>query len=226
MLELFNIYLRISGSEITGLSISIKGFDKHGNVNQNYKLQAKIDSALESNNMQSINTVANTIFPINLWNPEYSRNTLYERYNNVLKHIKRCPLNRYGIYFERMINFKNGVNQLEKTIAFYKSGNLRRSAYQIAIWDPLRDLTNTRMRGFPCMQHLVFLCVRNRLVVIGFFATQYLFERAYGNFLGLCNLGKFMSHELGIPLCEVKCYVGVELLNIPKTNLSKILRRI
>ena len=82
------------------------------------------------------------------------------------------------------------------------------------------------MRGFPCMQHLVFSCVQDKLIVIAFYATQYIFERAYGNFLGLCNLGKFLSHELQVPLHEVKCYIGVEQLSISKYRLKEILNTI
>ena len=32
----------------------------------------------------------------------------------------------------------------------------------------------------------------------GFYATQYVVERAYGNYLGLCRLGEFMAHEMGL----------------------------
>ncbi len=223
ILDIFREFMKIPGNEINGLSITVNGFSDKGKVREDIDIHNKIDLALEQNNMQSINTVANTIFPVNLWNSECNRKILYERYFKILKQIKKCTQNKHGIYFERMIDFKDGFNQLEKIIEFYQTGNRRRSAFQACIWDPLRDMVNTRMRGFPCMQQLVFSCVKEELIVFAFYATQYIFEKAYGNFLGLCNLGNFLAHELGIPLSAVKCYVGVEQLSsITKSDLKFI----
>ena len=128
-----------------------------------------------------------------------------------------------------MIDFKNSLNQLNEVIKIYKNGYKRRSAHQVSIWDPCRDLRNEPYSRFPCLQHVVFQCVKEKLIVVGFYATQYIFERAYGNYLGLCNLGKFMAHELDIPLAQVKCYIGVELFDskhLSKTDFKEIVRSI
>lgn len=223
VIEICSQFQNISGKEIQGLSITIEGFDENNDVNENSEIRECFDRALGDNGMLPISTVANTIFPTNLWNPNFDRSVLFKRYLDILPKIKNCRQNVHGVYFERMINYKPGLNQLDRIIEFYQTDNHRRSAFQVSIWDPLRDLVNTRMRGFPCMQHLVFSCVQNRLIVFAFYATQYIFERAYGNFLGICNLGKFLSHELQIPLYQVKCYVGVEQLSISKSSFKKIL---
>ena len=222
VLELFKLFLIPGVKEVTGLSVTINGFDNYGDVNEDQKIRQKIDNALNRNDFQTINTVANTIFPVNLWNPKLGRVKLFKRYERILPKLKKCEHNKNGIYFERMTNFKNGFNQLDKIIDIYKSGITRRSAHQVAIWDPLRDLKKVPYNKFPCLQHVVFQCVQKKLIVIGFYAIQYLVERAYGNFLGLCNLGKFMAHELKIPLIEVRCYTGVEELDINKTELKRI----
>lgn len=226
VLDIFKEFVNNSGNEISGLSITITGFDADGNVNEDASIRNEIDSALEQKNKQSIATVANTIFPVNLWNPSYDREILYKRYNKILKHIKKCPLNKDGIYFERLINFSDGLNQIDEIIKFYESGTRRRSAFQIAVWDPKRDLKNLPYSIFPCLQHIVVSCVKYQIIVIAFYATQYIFERAYGNFLGICNFGKFLSHELGIPLKEIKFYIGVELLDITKTDLREVVDNI
>lgn len=225
IVELLTEFTKISGNEITGLSLSVRGFNSNNCVTEDIEVRRKLDAALEGEGLQPIGTVANTIFPINLWNKKLDRSLLYKRYMDILPQIKKCPQNRYGIYFNRMINYDDeGFNQIERIIEFYKKDNHRRSAFQVSIWDPHRDLVNTRMRGFPCMQHLVFSCVQNKIVVTSFYATQYIFERAYGNILGICNLGRFLAHELDIPLKEVNCFVGVEQLSIGKTRLSNILK--
>lgn len=220
--ELYSLFHLPGVREVNGLSVTINKFTKDGTVIEDIGIRHKLDSALARLKLQTIETVANTIFPLSLWNPQLDRQILFMRYEAILPKIKsNCRHNRQGTYFERMTNFGGKLNQLDKVIIIYESGITRRSAHQVAIWDPLRDLKKRPYSEFPCLQHLVFQCVKERLIVVGFYATQYLFERAYGNFLGLCNLGKFMAHELKIPLASVKCYVGVELLDIPKTELSQ-----
>jgi len=49
----------------------------------------------------------------------------------------------------------------------------------------------------------------NDLIVIGLYAKQHIFERAYGNYLGLYQLGQFMAHEMGLQLTTVHCIATV-----------------
>ena len=42
-----------------------------------------------------------------------------------------------------------------------------------------------------------------------FYATQYIFEKAYGNYLGLAHLGRFMAHELDMDFARLNVTVGV-----------------
>lgn len=223
MIDLYRHIFSNVGTEIVGLNVKIYGFNRRGIVNENNDIKSVIDKKLLSEGYQSIETVSNTFFPVNLWNPSNDRKLFYDRYHKIVKKIRKCSKNRYGIYFERMINYSGGLNQIEEIIQFYHSGNHRRSAMQVSIWDPTRDLKNTRMRGFPCMQQIVFSVVNDRLILFVFFATQFCFQRAYGNFLGLCNLGRFMSHELRLPLSEINCYIGVEILDITKQKMKSII---
>lgn len=224
MVDLLSEFNNHSGSERSGVSISINGFNGECFVNEDLEIRQKFDSYLKKLEMQPVATVANTIFPLNLWNRNNNRELLYDRYNNIFPQLKKCKHNRLGTYFNRIINYDDkGLNQLEFLIDAYKSGTFRRSAFQVSIWDPARDLKNTITRGFPCLQHLVFPCTGGKLKVVAFYASQYLFERAYGNLLGICNLGTFMAHELKIPLAEVKCYIGVEILGVKKSVISDFL---
>lgn len=225
MIDLYKLFANErSTKEIHGLSIKLTGFDDEGNISEDDNIRQIIDNTLVNNGMQPIKTVANTIFPLNLWNPTLERNVLYERYNKIYPQLKKCPANKYGLYFERMINYdQQGFNQIENIINFYSTGNLRRSAYQVSIWDPIRDQKNVRMRGFPCLQHLVVSCVQKRITLIAFYATQFIFERGYGNFLGLCNLAKFLRKELGLPVESLMCYVGVERLNTSPRIINSLL---
>jgi hypothetical protein len=153
-------------------------------------------------------TVASTIFPRSFWDPAKAREELYSRYLRVLPQLMKVKKsNRYGLYFARLIAYgPYQINQLEHVIATYKRGVHRRTALQASIFDPARDHTQEARRGFPCLQHVAFAPVAGGgLAVTGFYASQYIFERGYGNYLGLCNLGRFVAHELGLRLTQMNC---------------------
>jgi len=113
--------------------------------------------------LQSSHTVANTIFPRSMWNPnqEDSAAKLFARFNKAWPRIKRCSQNRRGTYFRRLTAFRHRgnsepFNQLDHIINTYRRGNHRRSALQAAIFDPALDHTNSRQLGFPCLHQVAF----------------------------------------------------------------------
>jgi hypothetical protein len=59
--------------------------------------------------------------------------------------------------------------------------------------------------------------------VNAFYATQYMVERAYGNYVGLCRLGRFVAHELDLPLVRFTCFAGIAECEVPKTSLTALL---
>ena len=173
---------------------------------------------MEGHGLQLCHTVANTIFPESLWIPTEadSAQGLYRRYESVWPRIKHHPQNRRGVYFRRLTAYHpdgatgDPVNQLQHIIDTYRQGNHRRSALQAALFDPTRDHTNCRQQGFPCLQQIAFVPVEGEgLYVTGFYPTQYMFERAYGNYLGLCRLGRFMATQLGLPFIRMVCVASV-----------------
>jgi hypothetical protein len=117
------------------------------------------------------------------------------------------------------------MNQLDHIAKTFKSGNHRRSALQAAVLYPLADLNNSRQQGFPCLQQIAFAHDRKRssLTITGFYAMQYLFERAYGNYLGLERLGRFMAREMGLRLDRVVCISGVAKLDVRVNEVQAIL---
>jgi hypothetical protein len=215
--------------DLTPLVFMIRDFEK-GKVCEDDTIRGLLDKTLKSVGMQSCDTVANTIFPSSLWNPRVSREKLFERYKKILPRIRKYPKNRHGVYFGRLIAFGNGnaeVNQLEHVIKTYLGGNHRRSALQMAVFDPFRDHTNQPLQGFPCLQHVTFACCGDcKLAINGFYATQYLFERAYGNYLGLCRLGKFVAHELGLELVQMNCTIGIGILDVSSSDVQELTKKL
>lgn len=216
--------------EIVPLVVCVTGFD-HSVVHEDQGVRALLDAALRAERLQSIRTVASTIFPSSLWNPNNPPQDLFQRYERLLPRLHRCPLNRNGIYFERMIRYQpkdlaGPVNQLKHILATRAAGNHRRSAYQIAVFDPTRDHTNQRQRGFPCLQQISISPIgQGELSVTGLYATQTLFERAYGNYIGLCELGRFFAHVWDLSLARVTCVTAVAQLDISPTGARALAGR-
>jgi hypothetical protein len=61
--------------------------------------------------------------------------------------------------------------------------------------------------------------------VTGLYATQTLFERAYGNYIGLCDLGRFFAHQWGLQLIRVTCVASVAKFDIHVTEGRAIAQR-
>ena len=211
------------GKEITPLVVSLSGFE------ENEKVRSVLENSLERDNYNSVTTVAETIFPDSLYKYlDEDRSLLYDEYSNNLKRIKKIDSsNRNGTYFSRLISYGDNedINQLETIITSLKHDDaVRRSKLQASIFDPSKDHTNSRYQGFPCLQHVtVYKTVDNEIVLNSFYAIQLLYKKAYGNWLGLINLGKFIANETGRNLNRVNCFIGVQQLDISKKLASELL---
>ena len=216
--------------DLIPLTVSITGFSAQGVVSENNAIRAQLDLTLKSLGKQSVHSVANTIFPHALWNQTRPRSELYSRYHAILPQLRSASSkNRHGLYFERMLSGGpvGAENQLEFAIAAYTARpGVRRSMLQVSVFQPTRDHSTAAMRGFPCLQHLTFAPAPEGLCVNAFYATQYLVERAYGNYLGICRLGQFVAHEIRVPLARVTCFTGIAEFDATKaaiTDVSKVI---
>lgn len=211
------------GKEVSPLLITLTGFT-NGMPNEDQAIREALDNCLKINSEQSVHTVANTIFPASYWQrSNHDRNKLFDTYLENFPRIQALAPNKNhrGLYFERLIAFgsgSNNINQLEYIISEYKSrSGVRRSMFQASIFDPARDHISTAQLAFPCLQHVSFVPQKNNLIMNAFYATQQLFNKAYGNYLGLCRLGDFMAHEMELKFERINCFVGVAKMD----NISK-----
>ncbi|MGB3508454.1 MAG: thymidylate synthase [Microcoleaceae cyanobacterium] len=222
------IFLHIidnSGKEIAPLVVSITGL-KNNIIQEDREIRVALDKCLKSNGKQEVHTVANTIFPESLWRRSKDRKDLFERYQKNLPRIKALAKtkNSRGVYFERLISFGSGPengNQLEYIISQYNSrSGVRRTMFQLSIFDPGRDhVTNPRL-PFPCLQHISFVPNNKEksLKLNAFYATQQIFEKAYGNYLDLCRLGKFIASEMNLEFSGLYCLIGVAKMDTIKKS--------
>jgi len=162
-----------------------------------------------SANQSNIETVAGTIFPEFIWKRcGGNSKELFKRYDKMWPFIGKCGRNKHGTYFRRLTSFGE-TNQLEKIIDAWKRKIYRHSALQAGLFDPTQDHRETPYLGFPCLQQVVFHTHGTKgsegMTVTAFYANQYLLEKAYGNYLGLYRLGKFMAGEMGLNLRGATC---------------------
>ncbi|REJ65669.1 MAG: thymidylate synthase [Planctomycetota bacterium] len=226
-------FIRVMGRGVTELSplvITVTDIADEVPV-ESKEIRQTLDAQLRRLDLQSCHTVANTIFPESMWNPNSSNDAdqLFQRFERAWPRIRRCPANHRGSYFRRLTAYcpsgsDESVNQLEHVVNTYRKGNHRRSALQASVFDPTRDHNDCRQLGFPCLHQVAFTPIGSQgLSVTGFYATQFLLERAYGNYLGLCRLGRFMAKQMGLTFEKMICIASVAQRGAPtKTQLQPL----
>ncbi len=177
-----------------------------------------------------VTTVANTIFPQALYQPQRgseARTFLYQMYEQSFAIAKRFPANHYGTYFRRMVSWQTGqkeVNQLEAIINRLCRGlsrpNPLSSAYEIGISDVIEtdvDAPETgeiriyqpdydgRLMGFPCLSHISLTLFKKQLHLTALYRNQHFIRKAYGNYVGLSCLLRFLCQEIGCEPGELTC---------------------
>lgn len=197
-------------------------------------LRTELDQRLIALGKNASEVSALTIFPHKMW-VRRGRPSCGAFSDLCLKQFlprmrKRDARNQYGTYFERMMAFSGTrtdgtrvVNQLQFVIDLLnRDRRPRESALQIACFDPAKDHTGQPVRGFPCLQQVgISYDDDGRLAVNAFYPMQYIFDRAYGNYLGLCQLGEFLAHETRMTFSRLTCFIGKpELGDVPKRDLT------
>lgn len=214
------------GNEIVPLVLTIDGFDEGYDIPEDAQVRSALDTLLGKKKKRDVEDVAHTIFPQRFWTmAQGDRAKLFEFYKMAFPAYRAWnpKANGKGLYFERLMMYGRGPcdgNQLEWILSQYDSRpGVRRSMWQATTFDPARDHSATAQLGFPCLQHVSFVPTKAGLVANAFYATQQLFDKAYGNYLGLAQLAAFMAHEMGIPLARLNVTIGVaKLERISKTD--------
>jgi len=208
-----------AGTEIAPMIFSLSGFGDNGVVHEDENVRQSLDRLLKQKGKLTVDDVAFTIFPQRLWEMSRGdRTRLFALYRATFPRWQAMnkKANGRGLYFERMVMYGRGPregNQLEWILSQFNSRTgVRRSMLQATTFDPERDHVASAQLGFPCLQQVSFEPTPAGLVVNAFYATQQIFDKAYGNYLGLAQLGAFMAHEMGQPLARLNVMVGVAKL--------------
>lgn len=236
------------GGKTSHLNVVIENVDK-----EDTEIRHILDDFINRKNMTPVSTVANTIFPTALYyptNPKLmgckARHHLYQMYEkgNVIR--QRIPANRRGTYFNRMIDWtgSNGrkINQIERIIERLQNGLTQKKPFssiyemnmggveectvddateEIQIYRPDKD---TSIRGFPCLSHISLTLHKGYLDMNAIYRNQYFIQKAYGNFLGLSRLLKFICQEVGCEAGELVCMASHAELEVGKRDIVKLIQ--
>jgi hypothetical protein len=194
----------------------------------------------------SVDTVANTLFPIGLYAPHLGPGAaaehLWKNHALAMRMQARLKVADRDNYFNRLTCYpssEGSINQLDKIISRLRGqsslvGPLS-SAYELAVSSPDTDADlrlqspalDRKIYGFPCLSHISLTFVRPKLHLTALYRNQVFIERAYGNYLGLARLAGFVATEIGAEVGEIACvatHADVEL-GYGKESLERLFTR-
>lgn len=244
-------FLRTMAPQSSGvqspLLVSICDFDEDQQPREDHAIRVGLDESIRQVNaaarrtvVQRVEATSQTIFPHMCWTPSKRRpaDELFAWYlERVLPRLRaRSRANARGTYFERMIRMaglKHGeaccVNQLGDILRWFRENKAKpvNKSMQLTLRDPARDHFPARAE-FPCLHHVGFAREGSDLVAAAYYPTENIFERGYGNYLGLCRLASFVAHETHLRLRRVNVFVLQPRLDTNKSGpleeLVKVVR--
>ncbi|WP_329546456.1 hypothetical protein OG548_21035 [Streptomyces sp. NBC_01356] len=213
-----------------------------------------VDHLMDDQNYQSVETIANTIFPRALAASSRDHIHLAQRYAAMYPVLqKRWRRNKFGTYFGRITAYptaKGPVNQLAAVINHLmienRTPNPKTARFEttfavpgrdgptedvvgfadvdgkaVAIFEPGED--RNRAMAFPCLSHCSFQLGRDgRVHALAHYRSQYLLQRAYGNYLGLGRLLDYVATSAGLQTGELTVVAGYVQLEAAVTAVRRL----
>ncbi|WIM99970.1 hypothetical protein ACTOB_003641 [Actinoplanes oblitus] len=211
-------------------------------VAENPAVREAMDLLLAEQDLQCVETVANTIFPEAFANDSRDHAELVDRYVKIYPLLrKRFGKNGRGTYFGRLIQYPTGKEPfdqigavIDRILIERNGGNPKHARYEatvsvaedatsVPIYVPGRD--NSPM-AFPCLSHCSFQTDPDGLVhLLATYRSQYLVQRGYGNYLGLGRLLAHVARQTGLRVGHLTVVAGVAHLEPPILPVRAMLGR-
>jgi len=168
-----------------------------------------LDGFLRERRANPIATIANTIFPQDLYRRYGAKNFRAE----YLRGYDSLKNKGWGRYFERMVRWRtdeegNTTDQLgylvQKLSKQYAAKQRYKSVYEMTLFDPARDRRRNRNR--QCLSFLSFKLHPDRgLMLTAMYRNHSYIARALGNFIGLGNLMAYIAEQVGTTVGPLTC---------------------
>jgi hypothetical protein len=199
------------------------------------EIRAVVDSFVEERrrarrkSVETVSSVANTIFPESLYIGRLGEDAEAHLYE--LERLGRGVSRRrnpHGTYFERMVAWPDGrvrkgetvetFNQLDQAVSrlrrLREQGTRRGNQFEVGLASaadeaiampvvvPGRD---TLTMGFPCLSHVSLSLQKGVVHMTALYRNHDFIKRAYGNYVGLGRLLRFVAQQSGWPIGELMC---------------------
>lgn len=193
-------------------------------------IDRKVKIFAVANGLKSPKHVAYTIFPSSLARNRNRRKIfdLYNKKNGVFDRIRTG----WGTYFRRMTHYATSqgcVNQLERILIAIRRdigrGKAFSAAYSMTI--PVPGSENSKPRGSPCLNYIAIQIQKgspDKVGMLAVYRNHEFCERAYGNYLGLCQLLRFIADETGCQAGPLTCISSHAYVNANKNALRALLK--
>lgn len=193
------------------------------------RLRHIVDQFLRAHDRWPLDTVANTIFPFDLYR-RFGLDGVFTKYPEIVFPKIRLKNNGtdWGRYAYRLVRVEAGdrsvaidpgtrepVNPLKKIVEKLRNydNNPKRAIYEAGLIDPLLDIPVYRplqdrcyTMGGPCLSHLSFKVMPDkRLSLTAFYRSHFYVKRALGNLLGLSWLLCCVAQETGFATGPLTC---------------------
>jgi hypothetical protein len=195
------VALKTAGGSLGGVMLHIK--EPCRVDDDEAEVLKHVDGFLRKHKAHPIATVSNTIFPAALDRGDGIEG-LKGRYLAVYDR-RMCRQGEWGRYFHRMIAWegaKRPVNQLATIIEMLRTsasegGRFYENTYEIALFDPARDLRRRVNR--QCLSLIELKPERcRRLHMMALYRNHFYIQRTLGNLIGLGRLLDFIAREAGL----------------------------
>jgi hypothetical protein len=228
----------------------VVGVDRPTRERPDVRKQA--DALIAAEGLQPIETVANTIFPAALSRSCRDHADLVARYHQMYRRIRRFGSNRRGTYFGRLTAYPVGrgpqtevIDQVRRIIGKINSrrvaGAVPHAQYEATLEVPHEDkieheavadaatvhhvARDTNPVGFPCLSHLAFQVDGDQLHAVAHYRSQFLIERAYGNYLGLGRLLEHVASNSGLSEGRLTVVAGYAQIERARRQVDALLAR-
>lgn len=186
----------------------------------------------EDDKIPDIDTTRNTIFPAAFARRTAGAVELGAYYRDRYPELMTYNNNRYGTYFGRMVSYptlRDGyVDQIADTVQKIRhevAANTNKSSrYEISIYSPAED--RRRLMSFPCLAHLSVHLHKSRVHMQAVYRNESLVPRAYGNYLGLAELQRYIAEETGTATGELLMTLGHVEVGVAITPVKAMLREL
>jgi len=186
----------------------------HNPLQRRVEIDGPYDAFCQARRLPCLEGVASTIFPETFYRFHCSGNVerLFEGFKQYRKKVGMIFRKQLDFsYFDRLIHWQPvGAAPVNQLAIFIERMNEYRYRYEAWYFyptiDPTRDLR--KIRGGPCLSavDVKYERDRNRLHLFAFYRDHDFESKALGNYIGLCDLQRFLCEQIGAEVGALHCF--------------------